>query len=69
MHRDLKRGLVLRIHLTDQTTVEGSLVRASRAFVHLTSGRIEAGGVLHETTSERVLVPRGLVKLVEVVGQ
>jgi hypothetical protein len=67
--RDYRRGDVLRIHLVDDSSVDGVLLRESRRFIHLEKGRVEGGGVLHALKSERLLVPRVGVKLVEVVGQ
>jgi hypothetical protein len=43
-------------------------VRISRSWVELTGGKLEAGGVLHELASKRLLIPRRLVKAVEVMA-
>lgn len=65
--RGYKRGSVLRIHLSDDTSVEGVLRGMGRVFVELEAGKIEAAGTWVVSKSEALLVPRKLVKLVEVV--
>jgi hypothetical protein len=63
--RDFQRGDVLMVHLSDGTTVAGTFLRLSKNFLQLTGGKIEAAGMLHEMRSERLLVPRGVIRLVE----
>ena len=66
--RVIPRGVVVSVHLTDGTTAAGRVVRISRSWVELTGGKLEAGGVLHELASKRLLIPRRLVKAVEVMA-
>lgn len=66
--RDYAPGDVLSVHLVDGMSVQGSYQRTSRAYLHLYRHKIEAEGVFVESTAERLLVPRRLVKLVEVLG-
>ena len=56
-----RRGSILRIHLLDDTSVEGVFVRRRGAYLVLSKGKIGAGGVFHELGSERLMVPRVLV--------
>jgi len=67
--RDYRRGDDLTIHLVDNTTVRGLFLRRSRLFVHVDEYSIEAAGELRRMKGERLLVPRALVKLVEVNGR
>lgn len=65
--RAYTRGSVLRIHLTDDSSVEGVYRGRSRVFLELEAGKIEAAGTWVVSRSEALLVPHALVKLVEVV--
>lgn len=65
---EIRRGMVLTVHLSDGSSAAGRLVRVGREFLHLTEHRLEAAGVMHELRSKRLLIPRRLVKAIEVVG-
>lgn len=67
LRRDFQRGSVLRIHLTDNSSVEGVYRRRGRVFLELEAGKIEAAGTWVVSKSDALLVPHRLVKLVEVV--
>ena len=67
--REIPRGAVVSVHLTDGTSAGGTVVRVSRHFVTMTAGKLEANGAMHELVSERLLIPRRLVKAVEVHGR
>lgn len=58
---------MVSVHLLDGSTVAGRVTRSTRGYLHLAEHRVEAGGVLHELASERMLVPLDRVKLIEVV--
>jgi len=64
----LKRGSVIRIHLSDDSSVEGTYHHSKRGFHVLHAAKIEASGAWVVSKSEALLVPRRLVKLVEVVA-
>lgn len=66
--RDFRKGDVLTVHLMDGTTCAGVFLRSSRNFLRLSAGKIEANGALRDLLSERLHVPRQLIKLVEVVS-
>lgn len=61
------RDAVVRLHLIDDSTVEGRFLRKRRGFIHMTDGRIEADGKLRDAAG-MLMVPRKLVKIVQVVG-
>jgi hypothetical protein len=69
LRRDYSPGDVLLVHLSDNSTVKGSFVREGRTFLRLARHSIEGNGVLVASAAESVLVPRALVKLIEVVGR
>lgn len=64
----LTRGSVIRIHLSDDSSVEGIYHRSKRGFHVLLVAKIEANGTWIVSKSEALLVPRRLVKLIEVVA-
>lgn len=66
---DFRKGDVVTIHLADGTSCAGVFLGQSRRFIRLSHGRVEANDVMVDLRSERLLVPRGLVKLVEVTGK
>jgi hypothetical protein len=66
---DYRRGNVLRVHLIDNSSVEGTFLRSTRTYLHLQEGSIEGDGRLVRVSSERVLVPVRQVKLVEVMSR
>lgn len=62
-----RRGQLLRIHLTDRSSVEGVLKRRGRRYFTLSLAKVEESGGWHELASERLHVPHDKVLMVEVV--
>lgn len=63
--REYRRGDDLTVHLQDDSTTRGLLLRESRRFLHLREYSIESGGALRRMKGDVLLVPRSLVKLIE----
>ena len=64
--RDFTRGNLLTVHLVDATTVVGAFVRRSRRSLVLEHYSIEANGTMHAMKGDRLVVPLGNIKIVEV---
>lgn len=63
----LKRGQLVRVHLTDRSSVEGVLKRRARRYLVMSLAKVEESGGWHELASERLLVPHERVLMLEVV--
>ena len=68
LRRDIKRGECITVHLLDGKSAAGRVVRCSRHALHLVEQQLEMSGVMHELTSQRLIIPMDVVKAVEVRG-